>query len=52
MIRLEIYEFVNAWKHMDNVDVIHRVLENKQSLLEVHSADGALFYFTYIYYVL
>ena len=32
---------------MDNADVIHRVLENKQSLLELHSADGAPFYFTY-----
>ena len=51
MIRLEIYEFVRTWKHMDNADVIHRVLENKQSLLEMHSADGASFYFTYIYYV-
>ena len=52
MIRLEIYEFVNAWKHMDNVDVIHRVLEKKQSLRELHSADGASFYFTYIFFVL
>ena len=34
---------------MDNTDVIHRVVENKQSLLELHSADGASFYFTYIY---
>ena len=32
---------------MDNADVIHRVLENKQSLLELHSADRAPFYFTY-----
>ena len=32
---------------MDNTDVIHRVVENKQSLLELHSADGAPFYFTY-----
>ena len=36
---------------MDIANVIHRVLENKQSLLELHSADGASFYFTYIYYV-
>ena len=36
---------------MDIANVIHRVLENKQSLLELHSADGAPFYFTYIYYV-
>ena len=36
---------------MDNTDVIHRVVENIQSLLELHSADGASFYFTYIYYV-
>ena len=35
---------------MDNTDVIHRVVENKQSLLELHSADGAPFYFTYIYF--
>ena len=34
---------------MKNANVIHRVLENKQSLLELHSADGASFYFTYIY---
>jgi hypothetical protein len=33
---------------MKNANVIHRVLENKQSLLELHSADGATFYFTYI----
>ena len=33
---------------MDNVDVIDRVLENKQS----PSADGATFYFTYIQYLL
>ena len=37
---------------MDNVDVIHCVLENKESLLELHSADGASFYFTYIKYIL
>ena len=36
---------------MDNADVIYRVLENNQSLLELHSADGASFYFTYINYV-
>ena len=36
---------------MDNADVIHRVLENKPSLLELHSADGAPFYFTYMKYV-
>ena len=36
---------------MDIANVIHRVLENKQPLLELHSADGASFYFTYIYYV-
>ena len=48
MIRLEIYEFVRTWKHMDNADVIHRVQENKQSLLELHSVDGAPVYFTYI----
>ena len=51
MIRLEIYEFVHTWKHKDNVDVIHRVLENKQSLLEMHSVDGAPVYFTYINFV-
>ena len=39
-------------KHMDIANVIQRVLENKQSLLELHSADGASLYFTYIYYVL
>ena len=33
---------------MDNADVIHRVLENKQSLLELHSVDGAPVYFTYM----
>ena len=48
MIRLEIYEFMRAWKHMDISNVIHRVLENKQSLLELHSADRAPVYFTYI----
>ena len=36
---------------MDIANVIHRVLENQQSLRELHSADGALFYFTYIYIV-
>ena len=51
MIRLEIYEFVHTWKHMDNAGVIHRVQENKQSLLELHSADGAPFYCTYLKYV-
>ena len=51
MIRSEIYEFVYTWKHMDNADVIHRVLEHKQSLLEPHSVDGAPVYFTYIKYV-
>ena len=35
---------------MDNTDVIHRVVGNKQSLLELHSADGASFYFTYIHF--
>ena len=39
-------------KHMDIANVIHRVLENQQSLRELHSADGASFYFTYIYIVL
>ena len=34
---------------MNIATVIHRVLENKQSLLELHSADGASFYFTYIF---
>ena len=52
MIRLEIYEFVHTWKHMDHVDVIHHVLENKESFLEMHSADGAPVNFTYIKYVL
>ena len=51
MIRSEIYEFGHTWKHMDNANVIHRVLENKQSLLEMHSADGASVNFTYIKYV-
>jgi hypothetical protein len=33
-------------------NVIHRVLENKQSLLELHSADGASFYLPiYIMYL-
>ena len=36
---------------MDIANVIHRALENKQSLLELHSADGAPFYFTYLKYV-
>ena len=36
---------------MDIANVIHRVLENKQSLLELHSADGASFYITYLKYV-
>ena len=34
---------------MDIANVIQRVLENKQSLLELHSADGASVYFTYIF---
>ena len=51
LIGLEIYGFVRAWKHMDNANVIHRVLENKPSLLQLHSADGAPFYFTYMKYV-
>ena len=38
-------------KHMDNANVIHRVLENKPSLLDLHSADGAPFYCTYLKYV-
>ena len=29
---------------MDIANVIHRVLENQQSLRELHSADGASFY--------
>jgi len=37
---------------MDIANVIQSVLENKQSLLELHSADAASLYFTYIYYVL
>ena len=32
---------------MDIANMIHRVLENKQSHLELHLADGAPFYFTY-----
>ena len=50
-MRLEIFQFVNTWKHMDIANVIHRVLENKPSLLELHSADGAPVYFTYLKYV-
>ena len=39
-------------KHMDIANVIQRVLENKQSLLELHSADGASFYLPiYIMYL-
>ena len=30
-------------KHMDIANVIHRVLENKQSFLELHSADERYF---------
>jgi hypothetical protein len=33
---------------MDNVDIIHHVLENKQSLLKLHSEDGVAVYFSYI----
>ena len=36
---------------MDSANVIHRVLENKESLLDLHSVDGAPFDFTYIEYV-
>jgi hypothetical protein len=36
---------------MDIANVIHRDLENKPSLLESHSVDGAPFYFTYMKYV-
>ena len=36
---------------MDIANVIHRVLENQQSLRELHSADGASFYFTYIFFL-
>ena len=37
---------------MDIANVIHRVLENQQSLRELHSADGASFYFAYVFFVL
>jgi hypothetical protein len=37
---------------MDSAGIIHRVLENKESLLNLHSVDGAPFYFTYIEYML
>jgi hypothetical protein len=36
---------------MDSANVIHRVLENKESLLDLHSVDGAPFDSTYIEYV-
>ena len=36
---------------MDSAGIIHRVLENKESLLDLHSLDGAPFDFTYIEYV-
>ena len=36
---------------MDSAGIIHRVLENKESLLELHSVDGAPFDFTYINYI-
>ena len=36
---------------MNISNVIHRDLENKPSLLESHSVDGAPFYFTYMRYV-
>ena len=36
---------------MDSAGIIHRVLENKESLLNLHSVDGAPFDFTYIEYV-
>ena len=32
LISLEIYGFVHTWKHMDNAGVIHRVLENVQTI--------------------
>ena len=35
-------------KHMDIANVIQRVLENKQSLLKLHSEDGVAVYFSYI----
>jgi len=38
---------------MDNTDVIHRVVENKQSLLELHSADGGIIlFYLYIFFIL
>ena len=36
---------------MDSAGIIHRVLENKESLLELHSVDGAPFDFTYKLYL-
>ena len=37
---------------MDSAGIIHRVLENKESLLNLHSEHGAPFYFTYIKYII
>ena len=50
---LKIDPFGDIWvgPHMKIANVIHRVLENKPSLLESHSVDGAPFYFTYMKYV-
>ena len=36
---------------MDSAGIIHPVLENKESLLDLHSVDGSSFYFTYIKYI-
>ena len=39
---------LSTWQNVENADVTHYA---KQYLVELHSADGAPFYFTYIKYV-
>ena len=36
---------------MDGFGIIHRVLENKEALLNLHSVDRAQFDFTYINFI-
>jgi hypothetical protein len=36
---------------MDSAGITHRVLENKELLLELHSVDGAPFDSTYLHYI-
>ena len=50
-ISLEIFQFVHTWKHMDNTDVIHRVVEKNNHSSSCIQRTEASFYFTYIYFL-